>query len=49
MGDLFEKMVENYRAESRAFWEEILNAEKILSEEEARDINGIVVKVRKGV
>lgn len=47
LGNLFESMVEDYDKRSDLVWEEILKGEKILSDDEAREIGESVKKIRK--
>ncbi len=47
MGALFGKMVEDYKEENAAVWNKILNPGKILSDEEAGDMEKTVAKLRK--
>lgn len=47
MGKLFEKMVNEYSEKSEEFWSDILSGEKILSDNEADDMNKIVCRSRQ--
>jgi len=47
MGKLFEEMLDRYKQDSKRFWDEILNGEKILSDKEAEDIEKSIKKLRK--
>lgn len=47
MGELFEDMVEGYKKKTEEFWDDILQGPPILSEEEAKSMEGTVKRVRK--
>ena len=47
MGKLFEIMVDTYSKKEDPAWEAILNGEKILSDNEAEEMERIVNKIRK--
>ncbi len=47
MGELFGKMVVDYKEENAAVWNKILNPGRILSDEEAGDMEKFVAKLRK--
>lgn len=47
MGNLFGKMVNDYKAESKKVWDKILNSGKILSDKEAEDMEKFVKELRK--
>lgn len=49
IGKFFEKMIEEYKENSKNFWEDILGCEKILSDEEAKYIEKVVKRVRKEI
>lgn len=46
-GKIFEIMVQEYKNRSAASWHNILNSGKILSDEEARDIDRFVRELRR--
>lgn len=48
-GQFFEKLVISYKQNTNDFWKEVLKGEKILSEQEARDIEAMTKKMRKEV
>ncbi len=46
-GDFFNKLVDSYKADEEEAWGKILGSKKILSDEEADDIQKIVRELRK--
>ncbi len=46
-GSFFEKLVAFYQKQGDTWWDEILNAGKILSDEEANDMRKFTKKLRK--
>lgn len=47
IGELIEKMTEDYEKSSRDFWKTILEGEKILTEKEAEELKSVVTALRK--
>ncbi|MBI5393589.1 hypothetical protein HZA96_07010 [Candidatus Woesearchaeota archaeon] len=47
MARLLRDMIENYEHRSTKFWNKILNAEKIISDKEADEIEKITKRIRK--
>lgn len=47
LGVFFKSILKEHEKTSKNFWKEILNEEKILSDEEAKDINEIIKINRK--
>ena len=48
-GQFFEKLVEEYKNKASSTWNAILNSGKILSDEEADEMEKIVKELRKGL
>ena len=46
LGSFFKMIVKEHKNESKKFWENLLEGEKIFSDKEARDMKEIVKKVR---
>lgn len=46
LGIFFKMILKEYEKNNRDFWDRILNGEKILSDEEAEDMEKIVKKIR---
>ena len=46
-GKFFEKLLEEYKNKADAAWDNILNAGKILSDEEAEHMENLVKRLRK--
>jgi len=47
MGKLLQKMIGEYEMKTEAFWDNILNHKKILSDKDAHDIEKSVKELRK--
>jgi len=47
MGELFERMLEEYKKKSKENWEIVLSGKKILSDKEAEDMLEIIKASRK--
>ena len=47
MGALFKEMVKEYEKKADDFWDKILHGEKTLSDNEAKEMNDLVDKMRK--
>lgn len=47
LGSLFKTMVKEHKKNASGFWSVVLHGEKILSDDEARDISLFVKSVRK--
>ncbi len=47
IGTLLDRMTKDYEKNSNETWSKILNPEKILSDNEAKEISNVAVKLRK--
>ena len=47
IGELIERMTEDYEKRSRDFWKTILEGEKILTDKEAEELKSVVTALRK--
>lgn len=47
MGELLEKMTEDYEKRSRDFWKSVLHGEKLLSDREAEKLKSVSATLRK--
>jgi len=47
IGELIERMTEDYEKRSKDFWKTILEGEKILTDKEAEELKSVVIALRK--
>ncbi len=47
MGDMFKKLVEEYKKEADEFWDKVLNGPRLLTDKEAKDLLKTVSDIRK--